>query len=144
MDPVTIFRSTKENSKKRFLNVFECPIRDLKCNDKIWRLIRNIKGRLRTIQDIIVRRDESGLTEILFAFRMNPSASRKSAYERYTGQEPNTMNRIVTNRGHFLPEMRVFELNDKDFESGCSTILVRERARGIKLEGAYRKRTWKL
>ena len=40
-----------------------------------------------------------------------------------------------------MSEMRVFELNDKDFEFGCSMILVREQAWGLKQEGAYRKRT---
>ena len=36
----------------------------------------------------VIKRDKSGLSEILFAFRMNPSAKKKSLYERYTGKEP--------------------------------------------------------
>ena len=36
-----------------------------------------------------VTKDKTGLSEILFAIRMNPSATRKSPSERYTGKEQN-------------------------------------------------------
>ena len=71
---------------------------------------------------------------------MNPSATKKSPYERYTGQEPNIIKRIVTNTTQFFSEKPEIELTP-EFESGQdSTIMIRERARGSKLEGAFKKR----
>ena len=62
---------------------------------------------------------------------MNPSAARRSPFERYTGQEPNTIERIVTNNQQFTSENPEVELSNEDFESGQdSAIMVRERGRG--------------
>ena len=72
---------------------------------------------------------------------MNPSATKKSPYERYTEQEPNTIKRILTYKNRFISAQPEFELSGNDFESGQdSTIMVRERSRGSKLEGAFKKR----
>ena len=72
---------------------------------------------------------------------MNPSATRKSPDERYTEQEPNTMKRILTNKNRFISEQTEFELSGNDIESGQdSTFMVRERSRGYKLEGVFKKR----
>ena len=91
-DPATKFRSKrfKESCSKRLIQHIECPIRDHRGNGKIERLIRTINERLRTNNKVIVSRDNSGLSEMLFALRMYPSANGKSAYEKSTGQEPNT------------------------------------------------------
>ena len=89
----------------------------------------------------MVKRDKSGLSEILFALRMNPSRTGKSPFEKYTGVEPNTIKKLVINRDKFISENPEFPLTETDFESGQdSTILVRERARGSKLEGSFKKR----
>ena len=142
-DPATIFRSRKfkEFCNKWLIKHIECPISDHRGNGKIERLIRTINERLRTNKEIVVKRDKSGLSEILFALRMNPSRTGKSPFEKYTGVEPNTIKKLVINRDKFISENPEFPLTETDFESGQdSTILVRERARGSKLEGSFKKR----
>ena len=68
-DPATIFRSKrfKEFCSKRLIQHIECPIRDHRGNEKIKRLMRTINERLRTNNKIIVSKDNSGISEILFA-----------------------------------------------------------------------------
>ena len=142
-DPARIFRSKrfKEFCSRRCIQHIECPIKDHKGNGKIERLIRTINEQLRTNEEIVVKRDKSGLSEILFALRKNPSATKRSPYERYTGREPNTIKRIFTNPDRTISDNPAFPLHEGDFESGQdSTILVRERSRGTKMEGAYQKR----
>ena len=64
-----------------------------------------------------------------------------SPYECYTGQEPNTIKRLVTNKSQFISEKPEIELTGEDFESGQdSTIMVRERTRVSKIDGAFKKR----
>ena len=72
---------------------------------------------------------------------MNPSAKNKSPYEQYTGQEPNTLTRILTDKPKFNPEKPEFSVTDDDFESWqFSTILLAERSRVSKLQGNNQKR----
>ena len=142
-DPATIFRSNKFKGfcKKWHIIHVEYPIRDHRGIGKVERLIRTINERQRANKKIIITNYKTGLSEILFALRMNPSATKKSPYERYTGQEPNTIKRIKPNTNQFFSEKPEFELTVDDFESGQdSTIMIRERARGSKLEGAFKKR----
>ena len=105
------------------------------------RLLRTINERLRANKKILITKDNTGISEILFALRMNPSATKKSPYEQNTGQEPNKIKRIITNTNQFFSEKPEIELTADDFESGQdSTMMVRERARGSNLEGAFKKR----
>ena len=61
--------------------------------------------------------------------------------EKYTGAEPNTMKMLVINNRHPISESQEVKMTESDFESGQeSTILVRERTRGSKLQGAFQKR----
>ena len=142
-DTATIFRSTKfkDFCKKKWHIIHEeCTIRDHRGKGKVERLIRTINERLRANKKIIITKDKTGLSEILFALRLNPSATNKSPYERYTSQEANTIKRIVTNTTQFFSEKPEIELTPDDSESGQdSTIMTRERARGSKLERAFRK-----
>ena len=72
---------------------------------------------------------------------MNPSAKRRSPHECFSGQESNTIKRLVTNKRQFISEAPEVELTGEDFESGQnSSIMVRERTRGSKLEGAFKTR----
>ena len=71
-------------SEKRYIKHVECPIRDNKGNGEIERLIRTINERECANKDITVRKDIFGLSEILFALSMYPSAKNKTPYERYT------------------------------------------------------------
>ena len=142
-DPATTLRSKrfKEFCQKRLIKHIECPVRDQRGIGEIERLIRTIIERLRTNKNIIVTRDNSGLSEILFALRMYFSATGNSAYEKFTEQEPNTIKKLVTESFRCISDSPTVELTDMDFESGQdSAILVRERTRGTKLEGAFKKR----
>ena len=66
----------KEFCRKRYIEHLECPIKDHKGNGKIERLIRAINERFRTNKEVVIKRGKSGLSEILFALRMNPSAKK--------------------------------------------------------------------
>ena len=46
-----------------------CLVRDHRGNGKIERLIRTLNERLRTNRNIILKKDKSGLSEILYALR---------------------------------------------------------------------------
>ena len=88
--------------------------------------MRTNKKKIKIIQD------KTGLPENVFALQMAPS--RKSPFENYTRQEPNTKKRIVTDKIQFNSENQAIELNNDDFESGQnSTIMIRARARGRKV-----------
>ena len=100
-----------------------------------------INERLRTNKQIILERDHSGLSEILFALRMYSTRNGKSPYKKYVGIDPNTVKKLVTSRESPISESSEVKLSPSDFESGQdSTIFVRERVRGTKLESAYKKR----
>ena len=95
--------NSKSFARKRFIKHIECPpIRDHKGNGKIERSIRVIIERLRTNKKIISQKDTSGLSEILFVIRMNPSVENKSPYKSHTAQEPNMIKRIATNATRFV------------------------------------------
>ena len=65
----------------------------------------------------------------------------KSPYEKYTGTEPNTIKRLLNNNRQSISDSPEVKLTESDFESGqYSPILVRERTRGSKLQGAFQKR----
>ena len=119
----------KDFWRNRFLNHVECRVRDHWGHGKIRQLIRTINERLRTDKKIVVSNDKSGISEIKFALRMNPSAKRKSPYECYTGQEPNTIKRLETKRKQFFPELPEVELAGDDFESGFDNHGPRKNAR---------------
>ena len=78
-DPATIFRSEKfrEFFRKWYINHVECPIEDHRGNGKIERFTRTINERLRRNKKIVITKDKTGLSETLFALRMNPSATKK-------------------------------------------------------------------
>ena len=93
-ETATIFRSKKfkELCRKRYIEHIECPIRDHKRNGKMEKLFCTINERLRTNKEIVRKRDNSGLSEILFALRMNPSAKKKSCCSKWltTKEMPKT------------------------------------------------------
>ena len=146
-DPATIFRSKRFKAfcAKRQTRHIKCAIKDHRGNGKIERLIRTINERLRINKQIVLTKDQSSLSEYLFALRMYPSKSGKSSYERYVGNETNTIKKLLISRSTTISDPAEVKLSTSDFESGQdSTILVRERARGSKLESAYKKRKGKL
>ena len=61
------------------------------------------------------------------------------------GNGPNTIKKLLISRSTTISDPAEVKLSTSDFESGQdSTILVRERVRGSKLESAYKKRKGKL
>ena len=143
-DPGSVFRSAKFKNfcKNRLIEHIECPVSDHRGNGKVERLIRTINERLRTDPKIVLHRGNSGLAAILFALRMNPSPNKKSAYERHFGKPPNTITSMLSKtKRNVLASTSNLQLPYEDIESGQdSTILVRERTRGTKLEAAYAKK----
>ena len=66
-------------------------MRDHQGNGKIERLLRTINERLRTGQNIVLKKDKSGLSEILYELRMGEKADGTSPFEKLYGRKPNTV-----------------------------------------------------
>ena len=92
-DPRTVFKGEtfQQFCKERFIEHIICPIRDHRGNGKVERMIRTLNERLRTNREILVQKDTSGLSNILFALRTEKGVDNTSAYERQMGRKPNTL-----------------------------------------------------
>ena len=89
--------------------------------------------------EIVEKGDECGLSDLSFALRINSSKTGISPQEKYTGAEPQTIKKLVINKRQSISESTEVKLTESDFKSGQdSSILVRERTRGSKLQGAFR------
>ena len=79
-DPGTAFTSEefKTFCRNFQINNVTCPVRDHRGNGKIEELIRIINERLRTNKNIVLKKDKSGLSELLYALRMGKKADGKS------------------------------------------------------------------
>ena len=146
-DPGSVFTSEEF---KTFCRQFQmthvtCPVRDHRGNGKIERLIRTLNERLRN-RNIILKRDKSGLSEILYALRMGKKADGSSPFEKLYGREPNTVKKNIINKIKNVSENDPkVEFTQSDFEEEVdSTILVRERTKGSKLEGQYKRKIGKV
>ena len=144
-DPGTVFMS---ETFKKFCNQFciehiTCPVRDHNGNGKIERLIRTINERLRANKRIILTKDQSGLSEILYALRISKRKDGKSPFEKQLGREPNTVESNAVSKFLEISEQdNSLEFSPTDFQYYLdSTVLVRERSRGSKLEGACERKT---
>ena len=84
-------KNFQQFSKERFIQHIICPIRDHRGNGKVERMIRTLNERLRTNRKIVVQKDTSGLSNILFALRTERGVDNTSAYERQMGRKPNTL-----------------------------------------------------
>ena len=147
-DPGTAFTSEKF---KAFCSQFQikhitCPVRDHRGNGKIKRLIRTNNERLRTNKSIVLKREKSGLSEILYALRTGQKADGKSSFEKLYGRQPNTVKSNVVERIKNVSETEPkVTFSPSDFEEEIdSTILVRERTKGSKLEGQYKRKAGKV
>ena len=109
------------------------------------RLIQTINTRLRKNKSIIFKRDISGLSEILYALRTGQKADGKSPFEKLYGRKPNTVKSNVVERVIFVLETESkLAFSVSDFEEEVDTaILVRERTKGSKLEGPYKRKVGK-
>ena len=102
-------------------------------------MIRTINERLRTNKNILVSKDKSGISNILFALRSEKGTDGTSAFVRQNRRNPNTLKtRIIAKC--ILEQDPKIEIEPEDFSDEVdSTILVRERVRGTKLERAFKK-----
>ena len=76
---------------------------------------------------------------MLFALRSEKGVDGKSAFEKHMGRKPNTLKSAMIGKC-ILDKDPKKEIEPEDFsEETDSTILVRERVRGTKLKGAFKK-----
>ena len=114
-------------------------MRDHRGNEKVERKIRTINERLRTNKKIVVEREKSELSNSLLALNFEKRADGKSAFEKHMGRKPNTLKSAMIGKC-ILERGPLIEIEPEDFsDKADSTSLVRERVRGTKLEGAFRK-----
>ena len=143
-DPGTVFTSEQfaQFCTQFGIKHITCPVRDHRGNGKIERLIRTINERLRTNKQIIVTKDQSGLSESLYALRVNKKKDCTSPFEKQMGRQPNTLKlNLVSKLLAFSEQDPNLEFEQSDFQDDLdSTVLVRERARGSKLQGTFDKR----
>ena len=85
-DPGTVFKSAKfqEFCHKYFIKHVICPVHDHRGNGKVERLIRTINERLRANQRIVLDKDSTGLSEMLYALRTAPKENKISPAELHT------------------------------------------------------------
>ena len=147
-DPGTVFVIEEfEKFCKQFgMKHIPCPVRDHRGNGKIERLIRTINERLRANKQIVVTKDQSGLSEILYALRISKKKDGKSPFEKQMGREPNTVkSNIIRKLMDVLERDPNLEFEPSDFQEDLdSTVLVRERAKGSKLESLFDKKAAKV
>ena len=117
-------------------------MRDHEGNGKIERLIRTIKERLRTNKRIIVTKDQSGLSETLNALRISKKNDGSSPFEKQWGREPYTVKtNLVSELLDISEKDPDLQYDNSDFQDELdSTVLLRGRARGTKLRGAFHKK----
>ena len=140
-DPGTVFKSEKYKQfcEERFMKHVMCPVREHRGNRKVEKMIRTNNERLRTNDKIVIEKNKHGISGILFAFRTEKGADGKSAFEKQTGRKTNTPKSAMIQKC-ILDKDPLIEIETEDFsDEADSTILVRDRMRGTKLERAFRK-----
>ena len=147
-DPGTVFVSEAfaEFCRQFGVEHMICPVRDHRGNGKIERLIRTINERLRTIKQIILTKDKSGLSEILYSLRVNKKKDSSSPFEKHMGRKPNTVKSNLVRGLLYISEQDPnLDFSPSDFQDELdSSILVRERPRGSKLEGTLKMKKTKV
>ena len=112
---------------------------------KVERLIRTINERLRANKNIILEQDNTGLSEMLYALRSAKRPKKLCSAELHNNRKFTTVKDIITtkpNKNYIVSENNNnFQLELSDFPGEQdSAILVRERARGTKLDRLYKKK----
>ena len=81
-DPGTAFKSEKFKivCKEKFIEHIICPVRDHNGNGKVERMIRTINEILETNTKILISKDKSGISNILFALRSQKCPDGRSAF----------------------------------------------------------------
>ena len=135
----------KEFCEKFFIKHVKCPVNDHKGTSKVERLIRTINERLRANKNLIVEKDNTGLSEMLYALRSAKRPNKFCSAVLHNNRKFTTVKDIITtkpNKNYIVSENDSnFQLELSDFPGEQdSEILVRERARGTKLDGLYKKK----
>ena len=87
----------------------------------------------------MISKEKTGLSKILFALRSEKGSDGKSAFQRHLGRTPNTPKSRLIEKCN-LERNSAINIEPEDFsEEADSTILVRERVRGTKLEAPFKK-----
>ena len=94
---------------------------------------------------MVSKTDKSGLSEIFYALRMGEKAAGKSPFENLYGRKSNTVKSNIVDKIKSVPKVdRGLQFTTSSFEEEIdSAIMVRERTRGSKLEGQFRKKAGK-
>ena len=102
-------------------------------------MIRTISERLRSNSKVLIEKKIKRNFKPPIPLRSEIGIDGKSAIERKNGRKPNTEKSSIIEKC-FLDKDPQIKIEPKDFsEEADSTILVRERVRGTKLEGAFKK-----
>ena len=102
-------------------------------------MIRTTNESLRTNTKNLISKEKSGISNILFALKSGKVPDGKSAFEKPNGRKLNTQKSRMIENCNLDQDPRI-EIKPEDFsEEADSTVLVRERVRGTKLEGAFNK-----
>ena len=101
-------------------------------------MIRTINERLRTNKRVVVERAKKGISN-LFCMEIRKVIVGETAFEKYIGRKANMLKSAMIKKC-ILEKHQQIEIEPKDFSKEAdSTILVRQRGRGKKLEGAFKK-----
>ena len=79
----------KQFCKEKIIEHVICPVRDHRGNGKRERMIRTVNERLKTNKIILLSKDKSRISIILFVLRSEKMKDGKSAFERQYRQNPN-------------------------------------------------------
>ena len=85
------------------------------------------------------KKNKNGISNLLFALKSEIGKDGKSVMERHNGRKPNTEKSRIIEKC-ILDKDPQIEIEPEGLsEEADSTIPVRERVRGMKLEGAFKK-----
>ena len=127
--------------QERFIELIEWPFGDHRGNRKIERCIRTKTERMRTNKHFEFEKYNTGLSKVLFETRTPRRKKSASRAEQPMGRKNITLGDLLKpSFASFSEQDPKFQLALDEFPHDAhSTIILRERAHGSKLESAFRK-----
>ena len=103
-------------------------------------MIRTVNERSRVDNKVVLERINKNLSKILFALRTEIGKDGTSAFKRHKKQKSNTLTAAMISE--FIPDRAPnLQIEEQDFSPDVdSTVLIREKTRGSKLEGTFAKK----
>ena len=84
---------------------------------KIERLIKKTNERLPEIKQIILSKEKSRLSEILYSLRVSKEKEALSPFEKHMAKQPNTVkSNVIKGLTDFSEQDTNLELNSSDFQ----------------------------